>query len=181
MLIIGGSAGGLDALLEILPRLKAPINFTITLVLHRKNTTEVTLADLIASKTKLNVREVEDKELILESTLYIAPGDYHLLIEKTGQFSLDFSERINFSRPSIDVTLESASRIYGPTLTCIILSGANHDGTAGAKFVKENGGIVIAQQPETALSPVMPESVIKEVQPQFVLNIREIVDYINSL
>jgi two-component system, chemotaxis family, protein-glutamate methylesterase/glutaminase len=181
MLIIGGSAGGLDAVLEIIPKLKTTIPFTIVLVLHRKNTTELTLTELIASKTKLNVREVEDKEVILQSTVYIAPGDYHLLIEKTGYFSLDFSEKIKFSRPSIDVTFESAAMVYGPALTCIVLSGANNDGTEGAKVVKKKGGTIIVQHPETALSPIMPESVISSAQPHLVLNIRELIEYINGL
>jgi len=181
MLIIGGSAGSLDALLEIFPKLKPSISATIVLVLHRKNSIELMLSELIASKTELPVKEIEDKEVIHKSTIYIVPGDYHLLIEKDDSFSLDFSEKINFSRPSIDVTFESAASIYGPALTCMVLSGANNDGTEGAKIVKENGGIIIAQQPETAIVPFMPESVIKNVEPHFILNIPELIEYINSL
>ncbi|HRG52449.1 MAG TPA: chemotaxis protein CheB [Bacteroidia bacterium] len=181
MLVIGGSAGSLDALLEIVPLLKPTISIPIVLVLHRKNSTEVMLTELITAKTKLAVKEIEDKELIQNSTVYIVPGDYHLLIEKSGHFSLDFSEKINFSRPSIDVTFESASLVYGPELACIVLSGANTDGSEGARIVKERGGVVIAQRPDTAVVSIMPEATIEHAQPQYVFDIQEMVDYINLL
>lgn len=181
MLIIGGSAGSLDVLLEMFPRLKSSITATIVLVLHRKNSSEIMLKELIATKTKLDVREIEDKEVIQKSTIYIVPGDYHLLIEKSGHFSLDVSEKVNYSRPSIDVTFESAALAYGAALTCILLSGANTDGSAGAKIVKERGGVVIAQRPDTAVVSIMPEAMIEHVQPQYVFDIKEMVEYINLL
>ena len=179
--MIGGSAGSLDVLLELFPLLKPTISVPIVLVLHRKSSNELMLTELIAAKTKLKVKEIEDKEEIRKSTVYIVPGDYHVLIEKSGQFSLDYSEKINFSRPSIDVAFESASAAYGPELTCIVLSGANNDGSEGAKIAKENGGIIIAQQPETAIVPFMPDFMIKHAQPQFVLNTKELITYINLL
>lgn len=181
MLVIGGSAGSLDALLEIIPHLKPSISTPIVLVLHRKNSTDIMLTELITAKTKLAVKEIDDKEAIQPSTIYIVPGDYHLLIEKSGHFSLDFSEKINFSRPSIDVTFESVALVYGPELTCILLSGANTDGSAGAKIVKERGGVVIAQRPDTAVVSIMPEAMIEHVQPEYVFDIKEMVEYINLL
>jgi two-component system chemotaxis response regulator CheB len=181
MLIIGGSAGGLDVLLEILPKIKATLSYVIVIVLHRKSTADQALIELIAAKTTLPVKEVEDKEPIQKSVIYIAPADYHLLIEKTDHFALDYSEKVNFSRPSIDVIFESAAEVYGPSLTCIVLSGANNDGTEGARIIKERGGVVVAQEPETAIVPFMPESVIKNVQPTYVFNIRELTQFINSL
>lgn len=181
LLIIGGSAGGLDVLLEVLPKLKTPLSFAIVIVLHRKNTQELTLTELMSIKATLQVKEVEDKEAIQKSVIYVAPADYHLLIERSHHFALDYSEKINFSRPSIDVTLESAADVYGASLTCIILSGANNDGTQGAKIVKEKGGLVVAQQPETAVVPVMPDSMIKNVQPHHVLDIPQLIQFINSL
>lgn len=181
MLVIGGSAGSLDVLLEMIPYLKLSISIPIVLVLHRKNSMDMMLTELIAAKTKLAVREIDDKEAIRPSTIYIAPGDYHLLIEKSGHFSLDASEKINFSRPSIDVTFESAALVYGPELVCMLLSGANNDGSAGAKIVKDNGGMVIAQKPETAIFPFMPEAMIAHVQPQYVLDVKEMIEFINLL
>jgi two-component system chemotaxis response regulator CheB len=181
MLIIGGSAGGLDALLEILPKLKTKLSFAVVVVLHRKNTADPTLIHLMSTKTALPVKEVEDKELIQKSVIYIAPPDYHLLIEKTHHFALDYSEKVNFSRPSIDVAFESAASVYGPSLTCIVLSGANNDGTEGARIIKEKGGVVVAQQPETAIVSFMPEFLIKNVQPHHVLSITELIQFINSV
>mgnify|MGYP003597444239 CR=1 FL=1 len=176
MLMIGGSAGSLDVLLELFPKLKPTLSVPIVLVIHRKNTSELMLTELIAAKTKFTVKEIEDKEVILKSTIYVAPGDYHLLIEKSGHFSLDFSEKINFSRPSIDVSFESAATVYGPALTCVLLSGASNDGAEGAKVVKENGGVVIAQQPETAIFPFMPEFMIKHEKPHYIFNLQKLVD-----
>jgi two-component system chemotaxis response regulator CheB len=181
MLIIGGSAGSLDVLLEILPQLRTKLSFAIVIVLHRKNTAELTLTELMAAKTLLPVKEVEDKTSIQKSVIYIAPSDYHLLIEKTHHFALDDSEKVNFSRPSIDVAFESAANVYGPSLTCIVLSGGNNDGTKGARIIKENGGVVVAQQPETATVSFMPGFMIKNVQPHHVFNIKELIRFINSL
>jgi two-component system chemotaxis response regulator CheB len=181
LLIIGGSAGGLDVLLEVLPKLKTPLSFPIVILLHRKNTQEETLTALMSIKATLPVKEIEDKEPIQESVIYIAPADYHLLIERSHHFALDYSEKINFSRPSIDVTFESAADVYGASLTCIILSGANNDGTEGARIIKEKGGVVVAQEPETAVAPFMPDFMIKNVQPQHVLNILQLIQFINSL
>jgi two-component system chemotaxis response regulator CheB len=181
MLIIGGSAGSLDVLMEICPKIKASLSFPIVIVLHRKNTADMTLTDLLINKAKLPVKEIEDKESIQKSVIYVAPPDYHVLIEKTKQFSLDYSEKVNYSRPSIDVSFESASSVYHSGLICIVLSGANNDGTEGARIVKKNGGIVVAQQPETAIVPFMPEFVIKDAQPHYILTVPELTQFINSL
>lgn len=181
MLVIGGSAGSLDVLLEIFPKLKTKLSFSIVIVLHRKSSADLTLTELISIKTVLPVKEVEDKESIQKSVVYVAPADYHLLIEKTQHFALDYSEKVNFSRPSIDVVFESAANVYGSALTCIVLSGANNDGTEGARIIKEKGGVVVAQQPETAIVSFMPEFVIKNVQPHYILNTQELIQFINSL
>lgn len=181
MLMIGGSAGSLDVLLEIFPKLKLALTFPIVVVLHRKNTADRTLTDLLLSRTAIPVKEIEDKESIQNAMVYVAPPDYHVLIEKNKLFSLDYSEKVNFSRPSIDVCFESASDVYGSGLICIVLSGANNDGTEGAKLVEKRGGVVIAQKPETAIVPFMPEFVIKDAAPSYILNPREMIEFINAL
>jgi two-component system chemotaxis response regulator CheB len=181
MLMIGGSAGSLDVLLEIFPKIRTTLSFPVVVILHRKNTSDMTLTELLTSRTKMLVKEIEDKETILNAVVYVAPPDYHVLIEKTRQFAFDYSEKVNYSRPSIDVSFESASEVYGQSLVCIILSGANNDGTEGAKIVKRKGGIVVAQQPETAIVPFMPEFVIRDASPQHVLNPQELIQFINQL
>lgn len=181
ILVIGGSAGSLDVLLEIFPKIKSELSFPVVIVLHRKNTADMTLTELLLSRTKLPVKEIEDKESIYKSIVYIAPPDYHVLIEKNKQFALDYSEKVNYCRPSIDVSFESAAEVYGAGVVCIVLSGANNDGTEGAKIIKQNGGVVVVQQPETAIVPFMPEFVIKDIEPHHILPPQELLRFINSL
>lgn len=179
--VIGGSAGSLDVLLKILPELQPALSFPIILVLHRKPGKDNLLANLLQSRTKLHVKEAEEKEKILASTVYIAPPNYHLLIEKDRTFSLDASEKVNFSRPSIDVTFEMASEVYGENLACLLLSGSNNDGTFGLQTTKNKGGKTAVQNPESAISSPMPENAIKNAEIDRILEIEEIPDYINQL
>jgi len=180
-LIIGGSAGSLDVILKLLPNLKRDLKFPIIIVLHRKNSASSLLSELLTNKTNIPVKEVEDKYSIEAGTIYIAPADYHLLIEKENYFSLDDSEKINYSRPSIDVTFESAAEIYKENLVCILLSGANHDGLEGLKIVKENKGLIVIQNSRTAEVPFMPEQAINEGLANLILNPDEMVSFINFL
>lgn len=180
-LIVGGSAGSLDVLLKTLPKLHAVLSFPIILVLHRKPGQDSLLTDLLKTKTKLQVKEAEEKEKILPSTIYIAPPNYHLLIEKDRTFSLDASEKVNFSRPAIDVTLESAADVYAENLVALLLSGSNNDGTAGLKTVKEYGGTITIQNPESATASFMPENAIKNTEPDAILEVEEMSKYINHL
>jgi two-component system chemotaxis response regulator CheB len=179
--IIGGSAGSLAVLFEIFPALQADLKPAIILVLHRKYSGDSSLSDLFSSKTTLPTKEIEDKDTILPGRIYLAPADYHLLIEKNRLFSLDVSEKINFSRPSLDVTFESAADAFGPSLVAILLSGSNNDGTAGLVAVKKAGGIVIAQKPETAQMPYMPQHAINNLAIDFILDAGEISAYINGM
>ena len=171
MVVIGGSTGSIDVLLNLLPALRPPLSFALVIVLHRKNTPDTSLADLFALKTNLPLHEVEDKDAILPGHIYLAPADYHLLIEHDGTFSLDDSEKINYSRPSIDVTFESAADVYGPALTGILLSGANADGTVGLKAIQRAGGLTIVQRPDTAQVAYMPQQAILNTKPDYVLDV----------
>nr|WP_315824569.1 chemotaxis protein CheB [Paraflavitalea speifideiaquila] len=114
-------------------------------------------------------------------TIYIAPTDYHLLLEKDRSFSLDVSEKVNYSRPSIDTTFESAAEVYGPSLLGILLSGANADGVEGMKRIKSLGGTCLVQDPETADVDYMPRKALQQVKVDIILPAHEIADYINSL
>ena len=181
IVVIGGSAGSLDVLFKLLPKLKWDLSPSILIVLHRRNSGESSLTELLATKTIIPIREVEDKDPIQPGYIYLAPSDYHVLIEKDFTFALDSSEKINFSRPSLDVTFESAAEIYGSHLAGIILSGANEDGTKGFQSIKKNGGTIIAQDPVTAQMPIMPQTAISNTNIDFILQINEIADFINSI
>lgn len=180
-LIIAGSAGSLDVILKVLPALSPQRGFPVIIVLHRKFNAESVLSDLFSYRTVIPVKEIEDKEEIKNNRIYIAPADYHLLIENKNLFSLDDSEKVNYSRPSIDVTFESAADIYKNNLVCILLSGANADGVEGLKKVKQNNGRTAVQEPSTAESPYMPEQAIHHAVADIVLKTEEIAAFINSL
>jgi two-component system chemotaxis response regulator CheB len=180
-LVIGGSAGSLDVLIKILPAISLNITFPIIIVIHRKQGTDSLLSDLLASKTKLVVKEVEEKEEMLAKTIYIVPSDYHLLIEKDYTFSLDYSEKINYSRPSIDVTFQSAAEVFEDKLACLLLSGSNADGVNGLMAVKNYGGEAAVQEPSSAQVDYMPAQAILNVKIDRILKIEEMADYINSL
>lgn len=181
VVIIGGSAGSLQALLQILPFVEKPISFAIVIVVHRKNTDEQTLEDLIALKSKVTVKEVEDKVKLEAGFIYIAPSNYHLLFEKDETLSLDTSEKINYSRPSIDVSFESAAEIYTNHLIGILLSGSNSDGTFGLKAIQAAGGIIVVQNPLSADMPFMPNNAILHTTPDFVLKTQEILEFIKDI
>ena len=179
--IIGGSAGSIQVLLKILPDVDPLITFPIVIVLHRKSGKESNLSDLLQKRTSLTVKEVEEKEELTAGTIYLAPPDYHLLIENLKTFSLDVSEKVNFSRPSIDVTFESASSVYSEHLYCLLLSGANRDGTYGLQQVKRYGGTVLVQHPDSAAVPYMPENARIFVKTDAVLYPEEMAAFINKL
>lgn len=180
LLVIGGSAGSLDIILKLLPDLRLDLPFPIVIVLHRKNSSDSILTGLFASKTSLVVKEAEEKDIISPGCIYIAPADYHLLIEKDHTFSLDFSEKVNFSRPSIDVTFETAAEAYQSELVCLLLSGASGDGTEGLKTVKTFGGIVMVQNPQTAQVAYMPQQAIESVEVDCIIEADDMANYINS-
>lgn len=159
-LVIGGSAGSLEIILNLVARLPCQPNAVIIIVVHRKKDNDSILVDLLASRTKLPVKEVEDKDPIQLNTVYLAPPDYHLLIERADLFSLDSSEKIHFSRPSIDVTFESVAEAFGNKTIGLLLSGANADGAAGMAKIRKMGGYTIVQDPATADVGYMPQQAL---------------------
>lgn len=181
LLIIGGSAGSLEVLMKIFPKLEIIDSFAIVIVLHRKSSEDTLLEELFALKTKIPVREVEDKTALQPGNIYIAPSDYHLLFEKNGLLSLDISEKINFSRPSIDVSFESAAEVYGESVVGILLSGANADGTDGLNAIKKLGGKIIIQKPESSKIPFMPRNAILNTSPDYILDENEIFELISNI
>jgi two-component system chemotaxis response regulator CheB len=181
LLVIGGSAGSLDVLLHILPQVKSKMEMAIIIVLHRKSSPQTSLADLLSIRTKHKVKEADDKEQIKSGMIYLAPADYHLLIEPDRSMAMDDSEKVNFSRPSIDVTFETAADVYEDKLTCLLLSGANNDGTEGLKRVKSLGGRVWIQNPQNAEVSQMPKNALASIKADAVLDEDKMADFINLL
>jgi len=181
VVIVGGSAGSLEVLMKVLPQLKPISKFALIFVLHRKSAEDNTLEQLIAMKTIIPVKHVEDKTPLLPGFIYVAPSDYHLLFETHHELSLDTSEKVNYSRPSIDVSFESAAGVYGSLLTGVLLSGANADGAYGLRIIKQHGGKVVVQDPATADMPFMPQSALNSVTPDFVLGVEELLHFINNM
>jgi two-component system chemotaxis response regulator CheB len=181
MVVIGGSAGSLDVILKIVAAVQDAVDVAFIVVVHRAKTGDSILADLLSTQTKLAVKEVEDKEQILPGTIYIAPPDYHLLLENEYTFSLDASEKVHYSRPSIDVTFESAAFVYKTTLVGILLSGANADGAVGIKTIADAGGYTIVQQPATAEVSYMPQRALSIARVNKVLDGEEIGGFLNRI
>lgn len=181
LVLIGGSAGSLEVLSSILPKLNAIKTFAIVLILHRKSGEDSTLENLITLKTIIPLEKVEDKVLLKSGFIYVAPSDYHLLFEKNKQLSLDVSEKVNYSRPSIDVSFESAAVAFKSKCIAILLSGANSDGTEGLRSIQKAGGKVILQNPDNAIMPFMPQSALSTLTPDYVFDVPELLEFINSI
>lgn len=180
VVVIGGSAGSLDIVIRIIGKLSREIDAAIILVMHRKSTSDSGLVDLLAARTKMQVKEAEEKEQIQNSVIYVAPADYHLLIEKDCTFSLDYSEKVHYSRPSIDVTFETAAEALGPSVASLLLSGANQDGVYGLHRISECGGAVAVQDPSTADVPYMPQQAINSLKIVEILQPGEMPAYIEA-
>jgi len=174
LLLIGGSAGALSVVLNIAQHLRADMNMATLIVLHRKPSEDNVLQEVLASKTGLEVKEAEGNDHLRPGVIYLAPADYHVLMERDGSLTLDDSEKVNFCRPSIDVSFESAAEIYGKSLICVLLSGANADGVAGLVKAKEKGAKIVIQDPESAEFNYMPAHAKRVVTPDLLLDVNNI-------
>lgn len=157
---MGTSAGGLFVLTTLLQKLPADYPLPIIIVQHRAKDQKNLLEEVLQSKCKIQIKQADEKETIQGGKVYIAPPDYHLLIERDFTLSLSADELVRFSRPSIDVLFESAAPVFGEKLIGIILTGASNDGSSGIKAIARNGGLTIAQDPAEAEYPYMPKSAI---------------------
>jgi two-component system, chemotaxis family, protein-glutamate methylesterase/glutaminase len=180
-IVIGGSAGGLNALQAVLAPLPGDFRLPILVVLHRLPAPDDLLAFTLNEFCQLMVKEAEPHECIKPGWVYIAPANYHLLVERDKTLSLSIDAKVRYSRPSIDVLFETASEAYRCGLIGIILSGANNDGTAGLKKTKEQGGLTIAQDPATAEATVMPNSAIQEKVIDKICSLAEISSFLTRL
>jgi two-component system, chemotaxis family, protein-glutamate methylesterase/glutaminase len=180
-IVIGVSSGGLNAMKTLLPALPADFPLPVIIVQHIGPRSDGTWIGLLNNMCALRVKEADEKEKIERGNVYVAPPNYHLLVEKDETFSLTVDEKVNFARPSIDVLFESAAVAYKDRLIGIILTGANSDGTAGMKKIKENGGLTIVQDPDTAESSFMPASVITSITVDYVLAMENIINLVLNI
>jgi two-component system, chemotaxis family, protein-glutamate methylesterase/glutaminase len=179
--VIGTSAGGVDALSRLLPVLPKGMRAAVFVVIHLPRERPSRLVEIFRPRCAVDVREAQDKEPVAAGTVYFAPPDYHLLVDEGPQLALSSDEQVNFSRPSIDVLFESAADVYGDRLLGIILTGASHDGASGLETVHRAGGWTVVQQPENAQAPLMAESAIERIPVDFVLPIDQIAGLLKSL
>jgi two-component system chemotaxis response regulator CheB len=179
LIVIGCSLGGMRALEIIFAAL--PVDFCVPIVVaqHRHKRSNEGLPAFFRRVTRLPVVDADDKQRIEAGHVYLAPADYHLLVEK-GELSLSVEEAVRHSRPSIDVLFESAADAYGAALIGVVLTGANDDGARGARRIKERGGLVVAQDPKTAESPSMPQAAIDKAAVDRILPLEEIAPFLVS-
>jgi two-component system chemotaxis response regulator CheB len=179
--VIGVSAGGLEVLRMLLPNLPAGFPLPVIVVQHLHPLQDRSFLEILDRSCALVVREAEEKEKVVPGVVYFAPPNYHLLIESDATFSLSVDEKVNYSRPSIDVLFETAAEAFGAGLIGIILTGAGKDGAVGLRRTKENGGITIVQDPATAQFPIMPLAAMEETEVDHVMNIEEIARFLSGL
>ncbi|OWR16351.1 chemotaxis protein CheB [Brevundimonas diminuta] len=178
---IGASAGGVQALLTLLPALPADFPWPIFIVLHVPADRGNVLAPLFEAKCRLEVKEAEDKETARPGVVYFAPSNYHLLVESNGDLALSSDEAVNYSRPSIDVLFESAADAYGAGLTGVILTGANEDGAAGLSAVAAAGGIALVEEPAAAYAQAMPQAARNACDAALALPLQRIAEHLKGL
>lgn len=179
--VMGASSGGLEALGVVLPALPACFPGAILVVQHMLPTAGDYLPRALDARCALRVKQADEKESIRPGTVYIAPPNYHLLVEADRTLSLSTEARVNHSRPSIDVLFETAADTYGSALAGVIMTGANNDGSRGLKRIQDRGGHAIVQDPATAQMPRMPEEALKATRTDDVLPLEGIAPRLAEL
>ena len=181
VIAIGTSTGGLDALKKILSVFNAYDEVVLIIVQHLSPSCKSYLSQILSAVAKRQVVEVEDKMKLERGGVYLAPPNYHVLIEKNGYFTLDTSEKVCYSRPSIDVTFESVADAFGERAIGVLLTGANRDGGIGLKAIKQAGGYTMVQDPETAEAREMPEYALRVTTPDEMVTLHDIGMRLNDL
>lgn len=176
--VIGTSAGGVNALSKILSRLPRGFKLPVMVVIHVPPDKPSIMSSLFREKCPVPVKEVEDKEEIIDGTVYFAAPDYHMLVEPSKRLSLSMDERVFHSRPSIDVLFESAADCFGDSLIGVILTGANEDGANGLSAIEKVGGVAVVQSPQEAEHHEMPKAAIKKCKSARVMTLEEIANYL---
>lgn len=179
--VIGVSAGGLEALKQILPKLQKGLSFPVLIVQHLSKESESYLPQHFDMQCSMEVKEAEDKEPIKNGTIYFAPPDYHLMVEYDHSIALSIDPRVNYSRPAIDVLFDSAADVYTDKLIGIVLTGANSDGAEGLARIERYGGLTIVQDPKTAHTETMPMAALQATHVDHILPLEEIGEFLNKL
>lgn len=179
--VIGASAGAIQALLHILPALPGDFALPVLIVVHVPPTRKSELTMLFSGRCALPVREADDKEAIVPGTIYFAPPDYHMLVESEGTISLSTDEAVCFSRPSIDVLFETAAEAWGPCVAGVVLTGANDDGARGLAAIGGAGGVTLVQDPASAYSRAMPAAALAHWPQAEVRSLDGIVAYLKEV
>ncbi|MBL1411326.1 chemotaxis protein CheB [Sphingobacterium faecale] len=180
IVLIGGSAGSLLLITEILENLPARLDYALCIIIHRSSTFSSEIEKSLSIKLNRPVIAITDKTPIKNGIIYFAPPGYHILIDPPGTFALDSSEHVNYAKPSIDVLFESCAQIYGQYCTAFLLSGANADGARGLKAIEEFGGKTFIQNPSDALIETMPISGIQESRLSTILKNQDIIRYFSD-
>lgn len=181
IIVIGTSLGGLNALTHLLKRLPESLPVPVAIVQHRGVGDERTLAALLNRDSRLRVLDAEDKMPIAPGHVYLAPPDYHLLVETDGTLALSTDPPVRSARPSIDVLFESAAHAYGPGAIAVVLTGASADGADGLRCIKERGGLAVVQDPSSAECAIMPAAALAAAPVASVLPLNTIPDYLAAL
>jgi two-component system chemotaxis response regulator CheB len=181
LIAIGTSLGGLNALLELFRALPATLPVPIVVVQHRGATAEPTLIEMLSRGTRLPVVDAEDKVEMKPGTVYVAPPDYHLLVEEEGRLALSTDAPVRSARPSIDVLFETAADAYRNRLLAVLLTGASADGAAGLSHVKRRGGCAIVQDPASAECAAMPLAGIAATHVDYILPLARIGEHLTAL
>ena len=174
ILLLGGSAGSFKLLFRAVKYFTPSLNKTVIIIIHRKKNFLSEIEKLFAEHSRMYLREVGDKDSIENNAIYIAPANYHTLVESETQFSLDVSDAVWYSKPSIDVTFESAADVFKNKCTAILLSGANQDGAEGLLKLRKQGSLTIVQDPADAEMADMPNAAINIKAADYILNTEEI-------
>lgn len=180
-LVIGVSAGGMDALTAILPHWQADFPIPVIVVQHIGADSGRLIYPLLQQKTSLRIKEAEEKEPMRAGFIYLAPAGYHLLVEADHSFSLSVDAKVNYARPSIDVLFESAAEVFGSRLVGVILTGANHDGSEGLRQVAELGGFTVVQCPTTAEVTQMPLAALNNARVDQVVALEKLGRFLDHL
>ena len=180
IVVVGTSWGGLAALRTLVAGLPESFQMAVTLVQHRHKDSDHLLRTLLQERSTLRVFEVEDKMPLEHGHIYVAPPNYHTLIEP-GYFSLSTDAPVRFSRPSIDVTFASAADAYAHRTVGIVLTGANEDGAEGLRRISDRGGMAIVQDPDSAESRPMPDAARKAVPRARVMTLDGIAQFLSAL
>jgi two-component system chemotaxis response regulator CheB len=179
--VMGGSAGAVDALLRVLPSLSPTLAVPVLVVVHLPPHGAIGAANVYGERCPLVVREAVDKEALSAGTVLFAPADYHVLVEDDGRVALSVDPPVHFSRPSIDVLFETASRVFAARLLAVLFSGASEDGAAGMVAVRRGGGLGWVESPLTAAQPLMPAAALRDAPGTRALTIPEMIDAFAAL